>query len=486
MIDVAAGISRGDQLEPERSDHPPLPVRRGEGALAVLPLGPHDRQAVDLELDPSAENGVCDPPARVDGGQGDRLGSGDVGEPQPLERPAGDRDVAVDGDPLEIGDRAQTIVARDVVAAHERPVGRVAAREGHAPIGAEDEPAAALDIAADSLVLAQGRGGEGIELEARAIGKIAVDLERADREELAILRLEHRQDAGEDVRGHREVAVGREADVIGDAELEPVAAAVANLGDEESAPSRPLAAVGVRQAGQADDRNAEKVESRALVGDSVAHRIVGHPDGVDLPGRVLRTAVRRDHCAGRVGRAVERRVAVDPPRLCRREPPAVGEHQQHVLHDAVLQRVLELDAVGISGVAFGADDANVAIGAHLAASAVPADAVRAQAVALAGHPHLARRGDRVARLFIDELVGAEGDLGRLLDSRWGQVERWGRRWRRLVLRVESLPQRLAGRAGQQQRQRGPADRLKSLHKNAALPRATAQPIAPDAAPCNGT
>src|SRR3546814_6989543 len=47
---------------------------------------------------------------------------------QRLRRPAGDRQIALPADPLDLESRAQPVVAADVIAAHEGAVGRDAAR----------------------------------------------------------------------------------------------------------------------------------------------------------------------------------------------------------------------------------------------------------------------------------------------------------------------------------------------------------------------
>ena len=94
------------------------------------------------------------------------------------------------------------------------------------------------------------------------------------------------------------------------------------------------------------------------------------------------------------------------------EPAAVLEHQQHVLDDSVAERVGQHDAVAISDVAAGIDDADIALGADLAGLAVPGHPVGAQIIALAVHPHVAARGDDVGLAVVVELVGAERDLAR--------------------------------------------------------------------------
>ena len=411
MIEVAARISGQHHLLAERGDEAAVPLRAGEGALRVLALGADDAEAVRLQLDLPAGDRVGDPPARVDGREDEGLHALDVGQPQALEGPAGDRDIGGVGDALGIDETPQPVVARNVVAPHEGAVGRVPAEARDRPLRAEDDPAAALYIGADALIAGRVGRSQRIEGDLGAVGEIAVHREGAVRGQLTIFGLEHRQHAGEDVRRDRRVPVLGEAEIIRNAELQPVAPAIADLGDQHAGAAA-LAAVRMGQAGQAEDRLAEQVQGRAPVGDAVADRIVDDTDRVDLPGRVLRAAGRRDDRAGRISGAIERGDAVAPLGMDRRQPAAVGEHDQHILDDAVLQRVLELDRIAISNIAARADDADAALGAHLPAAPVPGHAVGGQAIALAGHPDLARRGHHVGLVVIDELVGAELDLDR--------------------------------------------------------------------------
>ena len=105
VVDVAAGIA-GERhfLAPVRQPAQ-VPSRAGEGALRVLALDAQDRQAVRLELDSPAEDRRIEPEARIDRRQGDRDSLLDIVDPQALERPAGDRDVAVGADPLGVDRR---------------------------------------------------------------------------------------------------------------------------------------------------------------------------------------------------------------------------------------------------------------------------------------------------------------------------------------------------------------------------------------------
>src|SRR5205085_4225115 len=93
VVEVAAGIAGEQKLLAPAGDRASLPLGGGEGALGVLARGAKDREAVRLELDPAAPEGVGKPPAGVDGGERDRLLAVEVGGAEALEGPAGDRDV---------------------------------------------------------------------------------------------------------------------------------------------------------------------------------------------------------------------------------------------------------------------------------------------------------------------------------------------------------------------------------------------------------
>ena len=97
----------------------------------------------------------------------------------------------------------------------------------------------------------------------------------------------------------------------------------------------------------------------------------------------------------------------------RRQSPAISQHDQHILDDAVLERVLELYRIAISDITARADDADAALGADLPAAAVPGHAVGGEVIALAGHPDLAGSGHHIGLVVIGELIGAELDLDRL-------------------------------------------------------------------------
>ena len=171
-----------------------------------------------------------------------------------------------------------------------------------------------------------------------------------------------------------------------------------------SGTSRPLpppcAAVRMRQAGQGEDRRPEQVEAAALEADPVADRIVDDPHRGDLPARVARAAVRR-RPPRRASRRRDSRV-VRPSsraRLGRGEPAAVLEHEQQILDDSVAQSVGRARRCRHKRRRpAGLIDADIALGADLAADPVPGHRVGAQIIAVAVHPHVAAGGDDVGLL----------------------------------------------------------------------------------------
>src|SRR3546814_14562698 len=79
---------------------------------------------------------------------------------QRLRRPAGDRQIALPADPLDLESRAQPVVAADVIAAHEGAVGRDAARIADAPARIDLKFARAFQIAAKLLGRRRRRPGK--------------------------------------------------------------------------------------------------------------------------------------------------------------------------------------------------------------------------------------------------------------------------------------------------------------------------------------
>ena len=283
------------------------------------------------------EDEATDAPAIVDLGQRDRLHALAVVDAQRLHRPAGDREIAVAVDPLELRGVAQPVVARDAVAAQEGAVGRQAQRPARAPFGRELVARDAVDITACRPAgVAEVDGVEVVR--AAAVGEEAGDAEGAVRRQLLVADLRHRQHAGVDVRRHRQAAIGAEAPVIGQAELEAVHAAVLEARAEEAGRVAAAAADRMREAGKRHRRQPEQVDARAVVIDALAIRPVGDADGGDLPGRLLGAAVAVRDPAGGVGGAVERHRAVGGAGAALRgEAAAAIEHHQHVLDDAVAQ-----------------------------------------------------------------------------------------------------------------------------------------------------
>ena len=276
---------------------------------------------------------------------------------------------------------------------------------------------------------------------------VATQLKGAKRGQLAIFGLQHRQHVGINVRGDGRVAIWRKAYVIWRAQLEAVPSAETNFRHQQAGAAA-LGAVGMGQSREAQHRHSEKVERGALIADPVPNRIVHDPDRVDLPGRILGTPFGRDDRARRVGRAVQYGEAVLAAGLNGREATTIFENEEEIFNDPVAQIILKDDAVAISHVPGRAHHSNVPDRPNFACGSGPDDAVGAEAISFPVHPHLAGGGNRIGILVIDQLIGAESDLSRLLDLRGRRILREG-----------------GTRSAKHERERGPADRSIRLHKS---------------------
>ncbi len=124
MIDVAA--RQGGELHDltQRCEAAHIPLRTHESPLGVLSLVTEDSERVGLQFDPSAEDGIFHAAAVIDGRQGERDLSLLAAQNQRLRRIACDQQIAVGVDPLQLRQRAQPVVAADIVTAQEGPVAR--------------------------------------------------------------------------------------------------------------------------------------------------------------------------------------------------------------------------------------------------------------------------------------------------------------------------------------------------------------------------
>ncbi len=142
----------------------------------------------------------------------------------------------------------------------------------------------------------------------------------------------------------------------------------------------------------------------------MAVRIIDHARCGDLPDRILGATLAVGHVAGRVSGVGERIDAVRPPAGGGSHAPAIFQHQQQILDHAVLQRVGELQVAPIGDVALRVGDRDVAHRVDLAGVAVPLDPIGAETVALAQHPHVARRENDMILVIIVNRVGRKDDL----------------------------------------------------------------------------
>ena len=231
MIDIAAQErSESDFLAPW-GDTAQVPLRACERPLRILPGRAGERERVDLQLKLAAEQRVVEAVAVVDLGQGDRHQTLLLIGQQHLRVPAGDREIRIVIDALDVDGRAQAVVAADVVAAQERPVAGEARRSRHAPVRVELEASVGVEIPAP--VLLRGRNCRA-ERNARAVSKIAGDLVGADAGQSAILRGDHRRGLAVGIAGEQQVAIVGEPPVVAVGQLESIRGAVAKIGNREA------------------------------------------------------------------------------------------------------------------------------------------------------------------------------------------------------------------------------------------------------------
>ena len=265
---------------------------------------------------------------------------------------------------------------------------------------------------------------------------------------MTILRLQHRQRTGEQARRNGQVAIGRQAEIIGQGDFKPVDRVIAQLGREQAAGiavADRMRKYWQRQAGDAEQRHA-----RAGIADALRRRIIDDADRSNFPRRFLGAIARIDHGARGIGRAIDpdHAAGLTRPALCR-DAPALLQHDEHILDHAVLQRIGQLDPVAIGGVAFGIGHRDIAVRHDLPGLAVPHHLVGAQPVALTEQAHIAAdRHDIAVRIIFGE-VGGKLDLVGIVGKR-GFGRR--RRFDRAVLQVLN-----AGRTGPWDQTQGQRD-----------------------------
>ena len=425
VVDVASRVAgQGQFLAPSRQP-PQVPLRAREGALRVLALDADDIEAVALDLQRAAEH-VLLAEAGVDRGKRDRDLLLPVVGAQPFERPAGDRDVAVGADALGVDDVSQPVIVGDVVAAGEGLVARDPERGSDAPQRVELRLAVRLEIAADALA---GRGDVGVDAFDRSVGQEAADLECPPAVELPVLRLDRREDAGIDMGRQRQVAVRPDLPMVGLGDFEALPARNAEVRREPAG----RALLAARDGEDRQQRNAhpEELQMPADEAHLARRRIVDDPGGGDCPAWPLRAPARRRHGAWRVNGVLERGDIVRSGAVGGGEAGAVFENHEEIVDGAVAQRVGQFDIVANELVLLRREHDDIALRMHLPRLAVPDDLVGGHVIAVAAHPHFARRRDDVRIAVVSHLIGAEVD-DLVLRCRRGR--RCGRRRLRLGAR----------------------------------------------------
>ncbi len=151
----------------------------------------------------------------------------------------------------------------------------------HLPAGVEiaADPGRRLDDLAAALV----------QFLAPGIGDAPADLDRPARQKLAIGHAEHRRDIGIDVAGKRQILVWRDCPQIGDGNLAPQFARIADIRRQEARLAA-LEAVGVGKARQGHDGHAEHLQPGARVEHTATHRVMNDLHRLQRPDRIDRAA----------------------------------------------------------------------------------------------------------------------------------------------------------------------------------------------------
>ena len=166
----------------------------------------------------------------------------------------------------------------------------------------------------------------------------------------------------------------------------------------------------MRQAGQRQHRQAQQLKPGVFVTDTVFDRVVRHTHGRDPPQGLFGAAGIIHHPAGRIYSAIHRRNAIGACRPIGGQTPAIVQDDQQIADHAVSQRVFQLNSVAIGAIAFGTFNNDIAFGAHHAGFPVPADLVRAHAVAIAHHADVAAGDHNVIRAVIFQQIRAKIDI----------------------------------------------------------------------------
>ena len=256
------------------------------------------------------------------------------------------------------------------------------------------------------------------------------------------------------MRRQRQPLVGREPEIIGRDQFEAVDAIELEIGRQQAAFR--LAADRQREGGQGKRGQAEQMELPAAEIHALAIRAIGDADRRDLPRRLLGAPLRIGDRAGGIRRLVEleRAVGVALPALGR-HAPALFQHDEHILDDAVLHRIGQLDRIAVGDVAFRVGDRDIAGGDDTPGLAVPHHLVGAQPIALPEHPHVGQRGDDVGVRIIFQAAGAELHLFGIVGlGRRRRQSRIAGGWRRDGAALQVLRMRRSGEQGRGERTAG--------------------------------
>ena len=215
-----------------------------------------------------------------------------------------------------------------------------------------------------------------------AVGHEAADLESTMLAEMTVARREARQVGGVEMRRDGDVAIAREALVIGKRKLDAVDAGNAEFGDQETRDPAERTGIADREDGQ--QRQVEPEDAEASPAEDQSARVGLSDDlcGGNAPGEGF--AIGR---AGRVGCVIDAHVAILEPAHIARDPPSRLERKQEIVDRRGFERVVEENAVADQLVAGRRAQHDVTLGYHGSGGAVPAQPVGGKCIAFLPHPH---------------------------------------------------------------------------------------------------
>ncbi len=321
-------------------------------------------------------------------------------------------------DAIGLQDIVQLVEAAEVVVALQRHV------PAEIPPGGEREPALALDAAAPAIealgLLDRTRQIRPVLIDGGDLDGVRAG-DAAEGHAMAPVALPENALAGQVHGMEGEIVVRRQREVVGHLDTKPEILRV-EVGRREEARLLLHRRIGVLEIGHAEDRDAEQLELRILIGDRRCGLVVNDARGADAPQR-RHVALR---LTGREPTVLELRdvaVAANGP-FCGDPRVVPGRHAQR-LHEAVAEVVRQRNALAARDEAIRLLQGNVTNRAQRVGPLVVDDLVRQQNVVVEVDLDIAAGDDAVALAVVDQLIALQIERLGLVDRLQRTEERIG-------------------------------------------------------------